>query len=212
MRDVIFIDFDSTIIDTSQSIINLHNKLNNIKIIYTANHDWNWFPMIKTKEELSELFKLFDNKDFYGETLRVFPNSVEIINELSKKYRVIIVSKHEKSRRGISREWIYNTFPNVELVFLDSFDKSCVPKNIFADRCLCFIDDKSEALGSVKGLVDYRICYGNYSWNNTNWDGLRVINWKEVDNMIKIIENTINKNKLSNKIINMKVMVGDNER
>jgi 5'(3')-deoxyribonucleotidase len=183
MREVIFLDLDSTIIDTSLSIINLHNKINDNKIIYNLNHDWNWYPMIKTKEELGELFKLFYHKDFYGETLRVFPNAVEIINELSKRYRVIIVSKHDKIRRSITRKWIYKTFPNVELVFLDSFDKSCVAKNVFRDKCLCFLDDKPEALISMKGLVQYIVAYNTYKWNES-WDGLRINNWLEFKEFI----------------------------
>ena len=63
---LIVLDFDSCIIDTSKSIINLHNKLNPDKYIeYTPQHDWNFYPMINTKEDLKELFKLFDDKDSY---------------------------------------------------------------------------------------------------------------------------------------------------
>jgi 5'(3')-deoxyribonucleotidase len=187
MREVLILDLDSTIIDTSKSIINLHNKLSDKKIIYTPNHDWNWYPMIKTKEELSELFKLFDHKDFYGETLVVFDNAVEIINDLSMRYRIIIASKHDMIRRSITREWIYKTFPNTELVFLDSFDKSCVAKNIFMDKCLCFLDDKPEALISMMGLVAYIVSFNTYQWNS-DWSGYRVNSWLEFKQFIANLE------------------------
>lgn len=193
MRDVIICDLDSTIINTSLSIINLYNKLNNNKIEYIENHSWNWYPMIKAKEELSEVFKLFDNKDFYGDTLVVFPDAIEVINELSKNNRVIIATKHDESRRSISREYIYKTFPNVELVFLDSFDKSCVVKNMLIDKPLCFIDDRPDALMSMQGLVPHLIAYNTYQWNE-DWEGLRANNWKELYKMIKNIQ--IQNNKL----------------
>jgi 5'(3')-deoxyribonucleotidase len=194
MRKVIFIDLDSTIIDTSRSIINLHNKLSDKKIEYTEQHSWNFYPMVKTKEELTELFKLFDHKDFYGHTLVVFKDAVEIINELSNKYRIIIVSKHNASRRSITRKWIYEILPNVEIVFSDSFDKSGVAKNIFMDKCLCFLDDKPEALDSMKGLVPYLVTYNTYQWNKS-WTGFRVNNWLEfkifVDKLQKLDKNKI---------------------
>jgi 5'(3')-deoxyribonucleotidase len=168
------IDLDSTIINTSKSIINLHNKLNQNKIIYQENHGWDFSPMV-TKEQLPELFKLFDHNDFYGETLVVFDNAIEIINELSMQNKIIICSKHQNSRKSITRKWVYETFPSVDLVFTDTFDKSCVGK------CDIAIDDKPEALNSVDAKC--KILYGSYSWNQ-NWNGFRVNNWQELKKFI----------------------------
>lgn len=189
----IVIDLDSTIIDTCKSIINLHNKLSDKKIEYQDNYSWNFYPMIKTKDELSELFKLFDNKDFYEDTLVVFDEAIEVINELSKDNIVKIATKHDMLRRPITQKWVAETFPNVELIFLDSFDKSSVGK------CDIFIDDKLEAIESMNGLADYRICYGEYDWNKQH-SGLRATNWEELYKMIKNIENTINSNNKLTKI------------
>ena len=178
------IDLDSTIIDTSKSIINLHNKLNqNNKIDFTREHDWNMSPMV-TKEELPELFKLFDHEDFYDDsTLVVFENAIDIINELSMQNKVVICSKHDSIRRNITSRWIYKTLPTVDIVFTDTFDKSVVGK---VDIIL---DDKSEALTSVD--AKYRVLYGTYNWNK-NESGLRANNWLEfkqfVDNLEKLDE------------------------
>ena len=171
------IDLDSTLINTSKSIINLHNKLNKDKQIqYTDNHDWNFYPMIKTKEELSELFKLFDHDDFYNsDTLVVYENAIEVINELSMQNEVIICSKHDKYRRKITSKWIYETFPTVELVFTDTFDKSVVGNVDVA------LDDKLEALLSIN--AKHRLLYGLYDWNKQD-KGLRVNNWKEFKEFI----------------------------
>jgi hypothetical protein len=46
----IMVDLDSTLINTSKSIINLHNKLNpDNKITYQENHDWYFSPMVTKK-------------------------------------------------------------------------------------------------------------------------------------------------------------------
>lgn len=176
------IDLDSTIIDTSKSIINLHNKLNpNNKIEFIREHDWNFAPMV-TKEELPELFKLFDHEDFYdNSTLVVFENAIEIINELSMQNKVIICSKHDSIRRSITSKWIYENLPTINLVFTDTFDKSVVGKVNIA------LDDKIEALSSIK--ADHRVLYGTYDWNK-NESGLRVNSWLEfkqfIDNLEKL--------------------------
>jgi 5'(3')-deoxyribonucleotidase len=194
MKNTYIIDLDSTIIDTCKSIINLHNKLNDKKIKYQENYSWNFYPMIKTKEELSELFKLFDHEEFYDDTLVVFDKAIEVINELSKDNIVKIATKHDMLRRPITQKWIEETFPNVELIFLDSFDKSSVGK------CNIFIDDKLEAIESMDSLADYRICYGEYDWNK-DYNDLRVNDWSELYKMVKNIENTKDSN---NKLIELK--------
>lgn len=135
------------------------------------------------------MFKLFDHEDFYGDTLVVFNKAIEIIKELSNDNIVKIATKHDMLRRPITQRWIKETFPNVELIFLDSFDKSSVGK------CDIFIDDKIEAIESMNGLADYRVVFGVYDWNK-QYNGLRSSDWSELYKMIKNIENTIKNNKL----------------
>lgn len=178
MKSIVF-DLDATIINSSKSIINLHNKLNpNNQIQYVENHTWDLEPMV-TKNQLPELFKLFDHEDFYGDTLEVFPNATQVINKLSMQNKVIICSKHQMSRRYITSKWIYETFPTVELVFTDSFDKSCVGEIDIA------VEDKPEALKTID--AKYKILYGLYDWNKEE-KRLRVTNWLNLERIIhKII-------------------------
>ena len=176
----ICIDLDSTIINTSKSIINLHNKLYpHNKIIYIENHDWNFYSMIKTKEQLKELFELFNNKDFYGETLEVFPHAIEYINKLSKYNVVKIVTKHCESRKPITEEWIDKAFPNVELIFVDNFEDK---GNI---KCDIIIDDKIESLNSFKDDNTVKLLYGNYDWNKNDNESYRVVDWVYIENFIE---------------------------
>jgi len=54
----IICDLDSTIVNSSLTIVNLYNKLNpNNQLSYTPNHSWGFEPIINTKEDLSDLFK-----------------------------------------------------------------------------------------------------------------------------------------------------------
>lgn len=172
---LICIDLDNTIISTPESLVNLHNKLNpNNKYTYTNNIDWKFRPMIKTGEELSELFKLFDYKDFYGDTLVVFSNATEVINRLAENNKVIICSKHNMSRRELTKAWINKVMPKVELVFVDNFDD----KGKLFDNCYAVIDDRVDALNSFN-YNTFKICFGNFQWNQ-DWNYTRCCGWKDV--------------------------------
>ena len=204
MGNTYIFDLDSTIIDTCRCITNLHNKLNDKKLVYTEDYSWNFFPIIKTKEELSELFKLFDHEEFYNnQTLEVFKGAIDIINELSRDNIVKICSKHDTIRRSITSKWVHETFPNVDLIFTDTFDKSIV------GHVDLIVDDKLEALNSVN--ADYKILFGEYDWNK-DINMLRATNWEELYNIIKVIENTISNNKLNKELINREMKVWRDER
>ena len=154
---------------------------------------------LPSKQELSELFKLFDHEDFYGDTFVALEDAVDIINELSKDNIIKIATKHDTLRRPITQKWVNKTFSNVELIFFDSFDKSGIGK------CDIFIDDKLEAIESMNKVADYKILFGDYDWNK-DVNMIRATNWKELYKMIKNIENTIDNNKLTNneKVVGIK--------
>lgn len=171
-KKTIVIDLDSTIINTSKTIINLYNKINpDNKIEYIEDHNWNFEPMIKTKEELNELFKLFDNEHFYNEVI-FKENALEVVHDLCENYRVIICTKHNESRKPITSKFIKQMFPKAELRFVDSFsDKGKI-------ECDVVIDDKPESLNSFDDTV-LKICFGDYAWNKS-WDSVKMVSWLEI--------------------------------
>ena len=181
-KKTIVIDLDSTIINTSKTIINLYNKINpDNKIEYIEDHNWNFEPMIRTKEELSELFKLFDNPMFYGDTLVIYDKAKEVINKLCEHYNIIIMTKHNESRKPITSKFIKQMFPKVELKFVDNFSD----KGKIVQDCFLVIDDRVDSLTSFDCDV-IKVCYGDYQWNK-EWKGFRMINWLEIENFLENI-------------------------
>ena len=176
----IICDLDSTIVNSSLTIVNLYNKLNpNNQLSYTPNHSWGFEPIIKTKEELSNLFKLFDHEDFYKDVI-VFPNAIEIINELAENNSVYIVSKHSPSRKPITTKWINEVMPKVEIRFVDNFED----KGKLFDKVDYCIDDKWE---SFENFSDDTTCilYGMYDWNKDCTKYRMCMNWDSVERYIK---------------------------
>ena len=179
----IICDLDSTIVNSSLTIVNLYNKLNpNNQLSYTPNHSWGFEPIIKTKEELSNLFKLFDHEDFYKDVI-VFPNAIEIINELAENNSVYIVSKHMETRIPITTKWINKVMPKVEIRFVDNFED----KGKLFDKVDYVVDDRIDTLDSFSEDATC-ILYGLYDWNKDCNYYYRCMNWNEVKNHIETRE------------------------
>ena len=176
----IIIDLDSTLINTSLMIVNLHNKLNpSNQLVYTENHSWSFSPIVNTKEELSNLFKLFDHEDFYKDVI-VFPNAIEIINELAENNRVIICSKHMETRKPITTKWINKVMPKVEIVFVYNFED----KGKLFKHCDYCIDDRIDTLDSFSEETTC-ILFGFYDWNKDGNYYIRKTNWNDIRNHIE---------------------------
>lgn len=181
---LIMIDLDSTILDTSSTIISLHNKLYPSKYIeFNAQHDWCFKPMINTKEDLSDLFKLFDHEDFYKDVI-VFPNAIEIINELADNNRIVICSKHSPSRIPITTKWINKVMPKVEIAFVDNFED----KGKLFDKVDYVIDDRIDTLDSFSRETTC-LLFGCYDWNKDYDDYHRCMNWNDIKEYIETREN-----------------------
>lgn len=190
-KPIIVVDWDSTVIDTSKTIINLHNKLSENKIEYVEEHDWKFKPMIKTEEELKELFKLFDNKHFYDLGIVVpIKDAIESIKKLSRFYKIVICSKHMWSRRRLTRKYIKETFKgyDVSVKFVNSFNGK--GKAFKGKKVLAVVDDKEECF-TVFGDKTLRVLFGDYQWNKQyNKDELlcKVDDWEIVITTIMLYE------------------------
>lgn len=189
MKKIIAIDLDSTLINSSLMLINLWNKLNpNRQLTYTDDIEWDFSNILNGQVELSELFKLFDHEDFYNDVI-AYDGAIEVVNELSKHYEIIIVSKHMDSRKPLTEKWVNETFPNVKLVFTDTFDKSEV-----YNKAWIVLDDRIDALESCTNKNTYRMCFGAYNWNK-NWCGSRVLNWKHFKRRVLVLNDIENRRK-----------------
>ena len=203
-KPIVVVDWDSTVINTSKTLINLHNKLSKNKIKYIEEHDWKFRPMINSDEELKELFTLFDNKHFYDSDVVVpIKDAIKTIKELSEHYKIIICSKHMRSRRKLTRKYIKQIFKgyDVSVKFVNSFnEKSKLFKH---KRVLAVVDDKIECLEGF-GEKTLRVLFGDYQWNK-EYDKnsmCKINSWVTVNDAINVyyllsIDKTVRKKILS---------------
>ena len=203
-KPIVVVDWDNTVINTSKTLINLHNKLSKNKIKYIEEHDWKFRPMINSDEELKELFTLFDNKHFYDSDVVVpIKDAIKTIKKLSEHYKIIICSKHMRSRRKLTKKYIKETFKgyDVSVKFVNSFNEK---SNLFKyKRVLAVVDDKIECLEGF-GEKTLRVLFGDYQWNK-EYDKnsmCKINSWVTVNEAINVyyllsIDKTVRKKILS---------------
>ena len=178
----ILIDLDQTILQTSKTLIANWNKLNpNNKLEYKEPIEWDFTSILSgTNISLKQLCSTFDYKYFYEEAV-LFNDCLEVINKwIEKGYEVIILTKHDMSRRPITKEFIDKLFDNkVKIEFVDSFEI----KNTYEADVI--IDDKIESL--INSKCKTRIEFGDNVWSEDAEGIIRCYNWKQVEYCIDFI-------------------------
>ena len=178
----ILIDLDQTILQTSKTLIANWNKLNpNNKLVYKEPVEWDFTNILSgTNITLKQLCSTFDYKYFYEEAV-LFDNCLDVINKwIEKGYEVIILTKHDISRRHITKEFIDKLFNNkVKIEFVDSFEI----KNTYEADVI--IDDKLESL--INSKCKTRIEFGDNVWSKDIEGIIRCYNWKQVEHCIDFI-------------------------
>lgn len=93
MKQNLFIDFDSTLVDSIKTFCYVYNHLyqyhSNFKPAdYTKIQRWDFKDVCPLVQDVNEIFE----SQYFFKRLEFFPYAKEVVHELSKKYNVIICS------------------------------------------------------------------------------------------------------------------------
>lgn len=176
------IDFDSTLVDSKKKVVELYFKKYNH---YINNDDCvTWELSELTQSNPNEIKTFFSCKEFY-EDLPKIDGMFELVRELyNLGHEIVICSYSEKEGIENKRSYLKENIPYAEHVLFEignddsKLDKSSVIGDII-------IDDNVYALESSP--CTYKICFGDYLWNNTD-KYTKVKNAKELrEEIFKII-------------------------
>lgn len=169
-------DFDSTIVNTHQAVLDLYRYYTND---YSTNIDdtveWSMKKVCRLwdEERIQEVFK----DPMLFEFMKPLDNAIEVLKDIvERRHYVVISSLHKPEGIPYKIAWIEKHMPFINEVDIKPiYDTSGVldKSHIRGDVML---DDRPDCLES--SACQFKICFGNYSWNQL-WSRMRVYDWKE---------------------------------
>lgn len=183
----LFLDFDSTIVDSIKAYCSVYNSTYNHLEGYRV-ADYNKVNRYDLKDQchlVEHQENIFSNKVLF-EHLEFMPDAEEVIQKLGEKYQIIICSLGTLENITWKAQWIKNNMPYVKDVVLISSAISAsgikTDKSVVNMKDSIFIDDHAENL--ITSNAEIKIRFGKeYEWNK-NWTGQSCFTWNEVEKLL----------------------------
>jgi len=195
MKKDLYIDFDSTIVNSDKAISAIYNERYKdydgfVPADWRKHSNWaykNICPLIhKHEENPSKVIKdyfgdqaFFDNLEFYGDAKRV-------INRLTEKFNVIICTSAFPMNASKKVLWIEEHLSEVdEIIILINKSGHGYGKERVAmmEENAIFIDDHPKNLKSTNASEKYLFKFKETDFN-VDWDGDTVSSWKEIESIL----------------------------
>ncbi len=173
----IVIDFDGVIVNTVKMFVELNNRLHNQHDDWTKVDDWDFKPCCKNLPTKADVDKLFNHKELYQNPI-FFKDSLQVINNLAKKYELAICTMGESQNIRNKLELLEQYLPNVNVVPIVSNFK--IKTKDFV-RSWIILDDHIRNLQTSKAELPILFePYYRYKWNE-GWKGDVVVNWEQFE-------------------------------
>ena len=188
---IIAIDLDDILAESLKSFIDFHNKNYKTKL---KTGDFKSFYLqeiiyIDRKEELKRV-RLFDDSRHFDE-IPPLEGAREVVKELSKKNKLVIVTSRPQKQEKRTREWTLKYFPEIKEIFFIRKDyhrhsktKAEVCKEIGASF---LIEDKLDYAEEC-AKQGIKVLLLDYPWNRKNNLSrliTRVSSWKDIREKIE---------------------------
>lgn len=135
------------------------------------------YPTI-TPKEIQDIFASYT----FFDKLKFMPNAKSVLEKLSQKFRLMIVSIGTLQNISHKSIWIADNLPFIDDVILIKNNGNKMNKSIInTDNVFAFLDDHEGNLFSTALPQQYCYCYGETKSWNENWTGNRLRNWNEVE-------------------------------
>lgn len=195
MKKDLYLDFDSTIVNSDKSICKIYND------IYKDHEDFeyadwtkhrNWAykhicPLIhKHEADPSKVIQdYYGTKEFF-DTLEFYKDAKDVIDKLSEHYKLIICTSAFPMNASKKVLWIEEHLPEVhEIIILidqtgNGYGKSRV--SMMEDGAI-FIDDHPKNLNSTKASQKFLFKFKETDYNG-EWNGPVVSSWKDIESIL----------------------------
>jgi len=195
MKRDLYIDFDSTIVNSDKAICEIYNETykdyEGFKPADWRKHE-NWAyrticPLIHQHEENPvQVVKDYFGSQAFFDHLEFYNDAKEVIGRLKDKYKVIICTSAFPMNASRKVLWIEEHLPEVdEIIILINKSGNGYGKERVAmmEEDAIFIDDHPKNLHSTKASQKYLFKFKETDYNG-DWDGPVVSSWKEVESLL----------------------------
>ena len=204
----IVLDFDDTLVKSSEAIIKILNKKFGLNKTVADSKDWNFRSINRNLTE-QDINNLFATEEFFN-TVQWNENALNFLQKFKEEYNYIICSKGTKQNLELKEKFLEIELKekfqiDYEFIGLEFINqKSSLNKgDINFSQCLFCIDDNTEAIESINTPIKFLIKnYTNTNWNQTpkNMEGVYVVNTFE--EIIQVCEFDLEMKKRGEKIGN----------
>lgn len=140
--------------------------------------EWNFSdqcPLMSKKE----MYSYFDNPRLF-EKMEFMGNAKEVIERLSNKYNIIIVTKGTDKNFELKKQWLEKHL-DCAIEFIGVPTYIMCKKNVDMSGGV-FLDDRADNVEHSNAKV--KIVFGDiYEWNR-DWNGTRCFNWYDVERLL----------------------------
>lgn len=179
MKQKIFLDFDSTVVDSVKAYCEVNNWMFNAHANYKKVNKWDLSDECPLAANIVE--DIFASKEFFLVLEPMDDYTLEVLNMLKQKYEVIICSIGTPENISKKAKWIEQRLDIKDMILLSQSNLK-MDKSIIDMSGGIIIDDHANNLFSSN--ADIKICFGETKAWNENWGSMRVRNWKALGEML----------------------------
>ncbi len=191
MKRDLYIDFDSTIVNSDKAICRIYNETYKdydgfVFAEWMKHENWAYTkvcPLVHAHEEnpIQVIQDYFGSQAFF-DYLEFYDNAKTVIEQLTQKYKVIICTSAFPMNASRKVLWIEEHLPEVDEIIIlinksgNGYGKSRVA---MMEEDAIFIDDHPKNLYSTKASQKFLYKFKETDYNG-EWDGPTVASWEEV--------------------------------
>lgn len=179
----IWLDMDEVLVNLSEHIIDIYNREFNDNFDYRKNTDW-WWGSVKKADRQYFIDLLHREGVFFNS--KPMDGSIDFVNKLlNEKYKVYIITYPQFTSQYCCQEkinWIRKYLPKFDISNLIM----CQDKSLLAKPNRILLDDAMQNLEEWHENNGISVCF-DHIWNS-DWNGLKVCDFKEFYSLIREIE------------------------
>lgn len=184
MEKIIYLDFDGVVVNSIKAFCDVYNNVFKeeekfVPADWTKVNRWDLADECPLTVDIVE--GVFKSDDFFEVLEFMDEDTLNIINKLKEKYKIIICSIGTPENISKKTMWIKDNL-GIEDMILLSQSEALMDKSIIDMSDGIIIDDHGNNL--ITSNAGVKICFGEIKEWNEDWEGIMIANWKELGEML----------------------------